>query len=525
MFKALLYSRFKSLYYCTVQTGRKKQNTALAVLLVALMAWAWIVFAGMMGGLFTLFATIQCPPSLYFSLVGAIATLFAVLGSVYYTKTQLYEAKDNEMLLAMPITPGAILGSRLALILFLGYLFEGIVFIPAGIVYLFYYPVGFFGILGYIIGCLIMPAIAIAICCLLAWLIAWLESKLPIKKYITLVFSLLFLAAYIYVTNQLQVIGQAFLGHMDTIGLVIRNYFYPFYAFGLGLGDVQPWFYLLYLGISALSAYLVWKILMRTYFGIITSSKAKKTKKFVTRLTDARSPFKANQKRELLHFLNNPMYMLNGAFGAVLIPVGAIVLAFRIGDIQPFFSYFPHLWGAFATAAISSLTLMNLVSAPSISLEGKTLWIIRSSPVPARTILLSKIMNHFWIVEPFILIGWAIVQFLLPLTAADRIFMLVIPSLANIYVAYMGIVFNLLMPKMDWINETVVIKQGGSVMVTMMVSGLLAALPLSLSAIYIFGMNQGAWVYDLTHLFFFCAAIGLMQLWINKAGVRRFEAL
>ena len=130
------------------------------------------VFAFLMGGIFFLLASNDCAPRLYLALVGVISTLFAVFGSILYTKNQLFEAKDNELLLSMPIPPAAILGSRLGLILILTYIFEGIVFVPAGIVYLLNYGASAPGILFYCLGCLVMPAIAIAICCLLAWVLS-----------------------------------------------------------------------------------------------------------------------------------------------------------------------------------------------------------------------------------------------------------------------------------------------------------------------------------------------------------------
>ena len=56
------------------------------------------------------------------------------------------------LLLSMPIPPAAILGSRLGLILILTYIFEGIVFVPAGIVYLLNYGASAPGILFYCLG-------------------------------------------------------------------------------------------------------------------------------------------------------------------------------------------------------------------------------------------------------------------------------------------------------------------------------------------------------------------------------------
>ena len=52
-------------------------------------------------------------------MAGIMALALAVFGSVFMTQTQLYDAKDNELLLSMPIRPLHILMSRMAVLLVL----------------------------------------------------------------------------------------------------------------------------------------------------------------------------------------------------------------------------------------------------------------------------------------------------------------------------------------------------------------------------------------------------------------------
>ena len=42
---------------------------------------------------------------LYFAMAGTAALALSMLGSVFMTQAQLYDAKDNERLLSMPIPP------------------------------------------------------------------------------------------------------------------------------------------------------------------------------------------------------------------------------------------------------------------------------------------------------------------------------------------------------------------------------------------------------------------------------------
>ena len=72
---------------------------------------------------------------LYFAIMGATAALFGVFGSVFNTYSSLYDAKDNDLLLSMPVPTGRILMIRLSGVFAMGLLYELLVMIPALIVW------------------------------------------------------------------------------------------------------------------------------------------------------------------------------------------------------------------------------------------------------------------------------------------------------------------------------------------------------------------------------------------------------
>jgi len=73
---------------------------------------------------------------LYFALMGLIAILLGSFGSVFNTYSGLYLAKDNDLLLSMPIPVGVIMTARLLVVYIMGLLYSGVVIIPAAAVYL-----------------------------------------------------------------------------------------------------------------------------------------------------------------------------------------------------------------------------------------------------------------------------------------------------------------------------------------------------------------------------------------------------
>lgn len=73
-----------------------------------------------------------------FFLYGLMDLTLMVIGSVFMAKSQLYEAKDNDLLLSMPIRPRAILASRMLTLGIVNFVYGLIVAAPAIIAWVIY---------------------------------------------------------------------------------------------------------------------------------------------------------------------------------------------------------------------------------------------------------------------------------------------------------------------------------------------------------------------------------------------------
>lgn len=110
MFRALLRTQFASLWAALTRssTGSKKKSTGRAVLVAILFIYIIGCFFFMFGGMF--YALAQPLAALgiqwfYFALAGIVAAALCFIGSVFMAQQQLFNAKDNELLLSMPIPP------------------------------------------------------------------------------------------------------------------------------------------------------------------------------------------------------------------------------------------------------------------------------------------------------------------------------------------------------------------------------------------------------------------------------------
>lgn len=128
---------YRSFFYD--QKKNKARSKAASILFIILYI---LLMAVVLGGMFTLMSLALCPLLLeaglgwlYFTIVTAIAFALGIFGSVFSTYSALYLAKDNDLLLSLPIPVRYILAARLMGVYLIGLSFSAIVIIPAVIVY------------------------------------------------------------------------------------------------------------------------------------------------------------------------------------------------------------------------------------------------------------------------------------------------------------------------------------------------------------------------------------------------------
>ena len=87
-----------------------------------------------------------------------------------------------------------------------------------------------------------------------------------------------------------------------------------------------------------------------------------------------------------------------------------------------------------------------------------------------------------------------------------------------------GLIANLRHPNLNWINETQAVKQGISVLITMLVNWAVVLAP-GLVYLLLLSDRMSGGLFLLLCLAVYGAALWLTELWIRKKGVRLFEEL
>ncbi len=467
MLKTLLKKQLLEIF-CREARPKNGKKAAKAKPLIMYVFIYLLVFAGV-GFYMYLMAELLCVPFvsagftwLYFAVMGLMAVAVGVIGSVFSTYSSLYLAKDNDMLLAMPIKPRTILASRLLGVFFTGFVFQLMVMGPALAAY--YINIGGLTAVQLIMPLACMPVLGLFILCLsclLGWLVALISTKLKGKSYITVIFSLAFIVGYYVLYSKAYTLLSSMAANPVVYAVKVKRYLYPLYKMGLGAAGDGTDMLICLLCCVALFVLIYW-VLSRTFLKIATASGSSAAKK--TKIADVKSASASSAlyRKELKRFTSSATYMLNCGLGSVMMLVLAAVLFIKGDKLAELFALLPLPTGIVELLAVAAMFMslsMNYVTAPSVSLEGKNLWLTQVMPVPPMQVLWAKIKLHLSITAPSAVVLTAALLYVLRPNVGYTLLVVGASGAYLMLICLLGLCLNLKMPNLDWTNEAVPVKQ------------------------------------------------------------------
>lgn len=539
MLKTLLKKQmaeiFRNYFYDPKKNKMRSKGATIAY--IALYA---LLMVGLLGGMFALMAVGLCGPLveggmdwLYYLLMGLIAVFLGTFGSVFSTYSSLYLSKDNDLLLSMPIPVRCVMASRLLGVYLLGLMYAAVVIVPAVIVYWLTAPVTAGTIVGGALMVLIVSVIVMVLSCLLGWVVARISLKLKNKSFITVILSLLFLAAYYFVYYKAQALITLLVENAAVYGMKIRGSAYLLYLFGcVGAGD---WLAMLIVTVTqaALLALTMWGI-ARSFLKIATATGSVKKVRFEHKAVRAQSTQRALFGKELRRFTASPNYMLNCGLGILMLTAAGIALLIKGGallikggalgqTLADVFSGNVGVVPVLMCAAVCLLASMNDMAAPSVSLEGKNLWLAQSLPVVPWQALRAKLDVQLVLTGVPVLFCALCMVITLPGGALEKVLLVVVALLYTLLSALAALALGLKMPNLTWTNETTPIKQSGCVMLSLFANWFYA---IALGGLYFLCGNAiSAAAYLAIFAVVTAAGSALLLRWVKKQGARIFAAL
>lgn len=178
---------------------------------------------------------------------------------------------------------------------------------------------------------------------------------------------------------------------------------------------------------------------------------------------------------------------------------------------------------ALAIAAVCMLATMNDMTAPSISMEGKNLWIAQSIPVSGWQVLKAKLKLHVYITLPPVLFCGCCVGYVMKMNLTNWVEMLAMASLFVLFTATNGLVIGLKMPNLNWTNEIVALKQSFGVFLALFGNWILLV---GIGAAgYSLRYQMSVETYMLLVFVVIVIACKVMLSWLKKKGSKEFERL
>ena len=463
---------------------------------------------------------------LYFSMMGLMAIAIGAFGSVLNTYATLYQAKDNDMLLAMPVKLGKLLIARLSGVYAMGFLYELLVMVPVLIIYYIVAKPGIASVALSLLVTLVISIFILTLSAVLGWAVAAVGSKTKHKSFVTVILSLGFIAGYYYVYSKAYGMIQGVLMEPETAADFVRKKLYPVYEMGLAAeGDFVAFLIFTAMVLAVFAA--VYFVLEKSYIKIATANKGEAKKVYKERASKAGTVSGALIRKEAKHFFASPNYMLNCGLGIVFMAIAAVFVLIK-GEM--FYGIVSSVFGAdygfvslLVCGAVCLMSCMNDISAPSVSLEGKSIWLLQSLPVTGWQVLRAKLAFHLIAsLIPLVFLTISLEMVLRPALEYAVLILITVTAFA-VFMAEVGLFVNLLTPNLNWTSEIVPIKQSAAVMIVLLGGWAFLA---ALGGLYFAVLNfVSPFLYMLFAAVLFIAASAGLFFWLKNKGAEIFENL
>lgn len=545
MLKALFKKQLlelKHLYLMGGQSGKKRsggQAGMPVVLAVVLLLGSVLAFVGLADGLGSMLIP-QGLDWLYFSLFGFMGFLLAVCVGAMSCYSQMFRAKDNELLLSMPIPPRSILLVRIAVAYLVCFVFVAVVWLPA----IFESVSISMGIgrgidaVSLVCALLVWPLLSLlatAFACALGWVIAEVSNRIRHKSIVGAAVIALALVVYLVAYTQFMIGFQEALEQGD------------FTASAAMVEAVQQWAWpLVQLGLAATgygSGLLCFAAFAVVLFGAVYAGVVKSFRRiamgsvsrgrrraFDVGQLHAHSVEKALLKREASRFVSSAAYLVNCGLGVVFMAILALaavlnaeVISSVVNELRMQEPWLAQGVPVLLVALVIALVGMDAVTAPSVSLEGKNLWIVRSLPVNVHLLMDAKVRLQMWVGCVPAVVCLAIIGAVFGLDAISLAAALWCVYSFVWFHALFGLAMNLRMPKLSWTNETVPIKQSMPVFLAIVLGWVLAVV--MVAVYFVAARAVASWALLLVFAALLTGGAYALSRWVHTSGVRRFEAL
>ncbi len=471
------------------------------------------------------------------SLVVFVTFIFILIEGIYKTNSLLFDCKDDQLLLSLPLKRSTVLFIRIFKFYVFELMFNALFIIPLVIAYIRWadnIPYTFY--ITSIIMIFFLPIIPVVLSCIIGAIIASISSKFKFKNLVQLIVMLTFTLGIVLLSFRLDKLLEYITKNANSINDIIIRIYYPAGVYAKLCTNFNIKDLLIFIGINILLFTICIFILSKIYFKI--NSRLKKvtsTKKVnINELTiKTNSITKSLINKELNTFFKTPVFIFNAGFGLVLFLVASIAVTIRYDSFINILSD-PNTMNISKDILNSNTSIiiiiliifssfMTSITNSVISLEGRGINILKSLPINTKTILMSKIYSCLIITTPMFLLGDIILFIKFKTSIIDIILLLILSIILPLTSHFIGLIINLKYPKLDFENSAEVVKQSTSSLVSVGIGVLLMFISI-ISILKLIDILNASIIILLYTLSFIIIDI-ILYLYLIKRGTKDFNNL
>lgn len=405
--------------------------------------------------------------------IGGVASFLVLFTSAVRTKS-IYVSKDYEMLRSMPLKKSEIVGSKIIGMYLIELLYAAVLMLPNGVIAAVFSG-NIFYFLSSIVLTLLIPGLPVIIGCVLGIFVALVADRTKIGNFLSIIFYIAFFilifACSFYTGGGIAGIMDEGTGEVAFTGFGALEYLNPTLLFVEYAFTKNPLWYLAFIGTNVV-ALAVAVAFIAKMFDIVyaLANSAASSVKYVKRDLRRKGLFSALFRHEIKRYFSSKLYCINTMVSGICAIALVLFMGFSFSGVED--AEMGQWLGEYAFAGTLVIIFAIGIATPasiSISMEGRSFWLIKTLPIAYKTLVRVKLCLSELILGIFSVVASVLCIVFCKPNAVVSVLIVVTPLFYIWGASCTGLLINLNYYKLKWINEQEVVKNSAAVVVSMLV--------------------------------------------------------
>lgn len=444
----------------TKDTKAKNTTKALAIVYVLLFAMAISYVCGLVYGYVYLGASEIVPAYLVL-----VSSMLVLVFGFFKAGPTIFGKSSYEILCSLPVSKTAIVVSRF-LKMYVEYLLLCVlVMVPGMITYgvlckpgVLFYGVGLLNVF-------VAPLFPMGVATFIGAAITWISSRMKRKSMVSSLLVIIVVVGVLFLSSnsgQMATVTKEQIANLVGMFTELIEQFYPvaIWLGGAMVGESLG-FFLLGIVVSLAVAVGVIVLVSLSFYSVMQKLHGTSAKHdYRMETLESSHVLMALCKKEFKRYFASSIYVTNTIMGPLLGTVLSIVLIFVsvetiMAELPPLPINMNLLIPIFMAGTFSMMPPVCV----SLSMEGNNWWILKTLPIPAKTIYDAKILMNLLLMLPFYVVSVICLMIGLKPTMGEAILIVVLPAVFALFTCVFGIRANLWFHSFDLTDEVKIVKQ------------------------------------------------------------------